>query len=321
MLTDHAILLQQWHIGQVQVPNRLALAPMDGFSDSPFRKIARQYGAGLLFTEFVNAMDVVAFVQHAHEQMAFDETERPIGIQLFDDLPERLVEAAKIIERKYQPDFIDVNFSCPDRRVVRRGAGAALLAQPAKIQQMVHSLSQQIHLPITAKIRLGLDQNNHNYLEVSRRIAEGGAECISIHARSTDQGMNGPVNWNAIAEVKQAILIPVIGNGNVRSFQDAQSLQRQTKCDAIMIGKAAIGNPWIFSSNQDSEISRQEMKLTILDHLELSLKKYGPERGLLLFRKHFKQYSRAFSLDIKKLNKQLTCLDPNIFIASFMKDW
>ncbi|MCE5207064.1 MAG: tRNA-dihydrouridine synthase family protein [Chloroflexi bacterium] len=302
-------------------PAHPILAPMDGVSDSPFRIIARRHGAGILYSEFINGMDIVSGNLLAHQKMLFTEQERPIGIQIFDDQPKRLLEAAKIVEEKYKPDFIDINFSCPDRRVLSRGAGAALLSKPDLIREMMVSLVNIIKIPITAKIRLGLSQESINYLEISHIIEDCGAAHLAVHARTADQGMQGCTNWEAIKLIKNFVHIPVIGNGDIRHPDDIQRMLAQTGCDAVMIGRGAIGNPWIFNQQSREEISLAEIKTTVLDHLELSLSKYGPEKGLFVFRKHFKQYSKSFDMSKSELTSLLTCENHVKFSNTILRDY
>ncbi|MBN2029364.1 tRNA-dihydrouridine synthase family protein, partial [bacterium] len=179
-------------IGSIPVRTNLALAPMDGFSDSPFRRIAKRHGAGLLFTEFINAIDVIADNPNLKEKLVFHPEERPIGFQLFDNQLERLLQASKKIFSRYRPDFIDVNLGCPNRRVTSRGAGAALLKKPDEVGRLIETLSREIDLPITAKIRLGPNENEKNFLEIAHVIENNGGQCVSLHARTTEQGLKGP---------------------------------------------------------------------------------------------------------------------------------
>mgnify|MGYP000853818078 FL=1 len=293
---------------------RPILAPMDGISDQPFRTIARQFGAGMLYTEFINAIDVVAGSPQVREKMRFTEFERPIGIQLFDDRPSRLLESARIVEREFHPDFIDLNFSCPDRRVTSRGAGAALLGKPEIIREMVQTLVREINLPISAKFRIGFNQESINFLETARIIEESGASHMAVHGRSADQGMLGKSNWDAIRQVKLQAHIPVIGNGDILSPQDIESMLEKTACDAVMIGRGAVGNPWLFNHQSRDDIDPRDVQSVILQHLDLTLSFYGTEKGMLVFRKHFKQYSRAFHLDRSHLESFLTSTNADSFI-------
>ena len=305
----------QFKIDGLEIPNRLALAPMDGYTDSPFRRIAKRFGAGLLYSEFINGMDVVINHPALKEKLSFTPEERPFGIQLFDDDPERLLKASQIVAQRYQPDFIDINFGCPNRRVVSRGAGAALLAYPERLGRMVNDLYTHSDIPITAKIRLGPDADTRNHLDVTRIIEENGAQCIAVHGRTTDQGLKGKADWDAIAEVCQTISIPVIGNGDVSHPHHITEKSRQANCEGIMIGRGAIGNPWIFSYQDKRQISKEEVIQVMAAHLELSMSFYGRERGLIIFRKHANEYIDSLNPSKQMRKELLTCRDPETFLA------
>lgn len=306
-------------IGSIPVRTSLALAPMDGFSDSPFRRIAKRHGAGLLFTEFINAIDVIADNPNLKEKLVFHPEERPIGFQLFDNQLERLLQASKKIFSRYRPDFIDVNLGCPNRRVTSRGAGAALLKKPDEVGRLIETLSREIDLPITAKIRLGPNENEKNFLEIAHVIENNGGQCVSLHARTTEQGLKGPAEWEAILLLKQELNIPVIGNGGIQTPDHIDKMERITNCDAVMIGRSAIGNPWIFSHLEPEKVSRKEIKYTLIEHLDLSLQLYGCEKGLIVFRKHASAYLRSLNLSKEKLKELLTCLEYKKFIAAIIR--
>jgi len=265
---------------------------MDGYTDLPFRLLCRRQGSAASISEFINGIDVENGHPHLNTKIKFSDEERPFAYQLFDDNPDRLLRAA-IELRKKNPDFIDVNMGCSARNVVNRGAGAGLLKEPKKIAIIIESLVKNLDIPITAKIRLGWDDSTINYPEVSKIIEEHGASALTLHARTRKQEYSGSADWNAIRTVKQQVKIPVIGNGDVKSYDDAQRMLSETGCDAVMIGRAAIGNPWIFS-NTNSSPGKLELFVMIENHLELITTHYGEKIGMLVFRKHLVRYLKEF---------------------------
>ncbi len=287
-------------IGTIPINGRVFLAPMDGFSDLPMRLISRQFGSCLSISEFINSIDIKQGHPHLIKQITFSETERPFAYQIFDDDPERMLAGAlKLRERN--PDYIDINMGCSARNVANRGAGAGLLKDPLKIGRIVESLVKHLDIPVTAKIRLGWDVTTLNYLETSRIIQESGASAIAVHARTRKQEFSGTAKWDAIGEVKAQLNIPVIGNGDVKSLDDAERMMAQTGCDAVMIGRAALGNPWIFSGSQRQDQSKSELLRVIEMHLHLNVEHYG-KIGIVLFRKHLTHYLRGYltSPEIRK---------------------
>lgn len=290
MILNHTAT--SFFIGNIPIPGRLLLAPMDGYSDLPMRLIAREYGSCVSISEFINTIDIKQGHPHLISQITFSETERPFAYQIFDDNPERMLEGAlKLRERN--PDYIDINMGCSARNVASRGAGAGLLKDPLKIGKIVESLVKHLDIPITAKIRLGWDITTLNYLETSRIIQESGASAIAVHARHRKQEFSGTAKWDAIGEIKAQLRIPVIGNGDVKSLADAERMMAQTGCDAVMIGRAALGNPWIFSGSQREEQSKAELLRVIEIHLHQNVEHYG-SIGIVLFRKHLTHYLRGY---------------------------
>jgi len=287
---------------------------MDGFSDQPFRSLARRLGSAMSYTEFVNAMDVISGHPRLEERLRFLEEERPVAFQIFDDDPDRLLRAALVL-RKRNPDIIDVNMGCSAKTVTGRGAGAGLLRDPQRIAEIFKSLTMELDIPITGKIRLGWDDENLNYLEVAHAIENNGGSLIAVHGRTKQQAYRGEANWSAIAEIKAAVNIPVIGNGDIRKAADIQRMQDFTGCDAVMIGRGAIGNPWIFSEIDREQVSVEQVRETMLAHLGKMLEFYGLERGLILFRKHASRYISAYGLTADQREKYLTSQRPDEFIS------
>jgi len=274
----------------------LVLAPMDGLSDIPFRSLIRSLGSAMSYTEFINAQDVINQHPGLDRRLSFYPFERPVVFQIYDSDPQCLIAAAQILCR-HDPDIFDVNFGCSARSVTHRGAGAALLRNPQKIALIISSLVKQVDRPVTAKIRLGWDESNLNYLEVAKAIEESGASLIAVHARTKVQGYSGRANWQAIAEIKQAVGIPVLANGDVRSVSDIEQIKSITACDGIMIGRAALENPWIFSRLDRNLVPIQTVYEFMKHHLAANLEYYGQERGVILFRKYAKRILAPLNLN------------------------
>ncbi len=307
-----------FYIGIVPVYGRYILAPMDGYTDHPFRLLCRQLGSAISISEFINGIDIANGHPHLPSKLMFSTEERPFSYQIFDDDPERLVNAAKYLARS-NPDFIDINMGCSARNVVNRGAGAGLLKDPQKIAKIMSSLVSAVDLPITAKIRLGWDEGSRNYLEVSKILEDNGASAISVHARTRKQEYSGIADWNSIGEIKNLVKIPVIGNGDVVNIADADRLMDQTGCDAVMIGRAAIGNPWVFNNVDSSEISAEIRFEMIENHLEKMISLYGSNLGVPIFRKHLVRYLAGYLLTSEIRREVFTITDKSQLISSIKK--
>jgi nifR3 family TIM-barrel protein len=293
-------------IQNIPVYGRLILAPMDGISDLPYRSLCRQFGSAISYSSFVGAIEILQGQERAWKELEFLPDERPVALQIFDNNVDRLAEAAKEIT-SLNPDIIDINMGCSVRRVSGRGAGAGLLRDPNQIAEIISTLTGELNVPITAKIRLGWDDDNLNYLEVAQKIEESGGSLIAIHARTREQAYAGSANWDAIAEIKEVVSIPVIGNGDIEAIEQIDQLIEHTGCDAVMIGRGAIGNPWIFQRRDRAHIPSYEVAEVISIHLGKMLVFYGMEKGLLRFRKHLVRYLRPMNLDDHYRRKLLTC--------------
>ncbi len=286
-------------VDNIKIKSDLILAPMDGLTDYPFREMVKQFHPGIIFSEFINAYDYLNGHPFFQQQIIFSEEQRPFAYQIFDNSPERILETAIYLAQK-NPDFIDINMGCSAKTVANRGAGAGLLNEPEKIKQIFTLLKKHISLPITAKIRLGWDDSSLNYLHISKLLEDSGCAMISVHGRTKKQGYQGKANWNAIAEVKSNVKIPVLANGDVISKADIDIIREMTNCDGIMIGRAALKNPWIFSGLDSNEVSLEQKLKLISDHLNLMIEFYGIGSGLILFRKYIKFY-----LDVSTLGRNL----------------
>lgn len=279
-------------VRDIPVYGDLILSPMDGFSDKPFRTICRAFGSAMSYTEFTSCDAILHNARLAREQLEFDPAELPqMTFQVFDSDEDRIVRAAEKIEA-LGPGIIDLNMGCSVSGVSGRGAGAGLLRDPAKIGRIFNRLSKTLKIPVTGKIRLGWDDTSRNYLTVARILEDNGAALIAVHARTKQQAYKGVADWSAIAEVKRAVKVPVIGNGDVRVVADIARIKAQTGCDGVMIGRAAIGNPWIFSRRDREEVGLDETVVLLRKHLAASVAFYG-DKGLILFRKHAVKYIHA----------------------------
>ena len=292
-----------FYIRKIPIHGDLILSPMAGYSDLPFRSLCRELGSAMSYTEFINARDVLAGNPYVQRKTKYNPEERPVVFQLYDDDPVRLREAAFRLQEQ-KPDIIDINMGCSVRRVSGRGAGAGLLRDPRKIAHIFNELSHKLSVPVSGKIRLGWDDDNRNYLLVARVIAENGGALVAVHARTRQQGYDSKADWDAIAEIKQSLSIPVLGNGDVRTAADIATLKKITGCDGVMIGRGAIGNPWIFSGLDRQQVSPQLVHHTMLKHLTRMRAFYGQQRGLVLFRKHLVHYISPLPVS-KTVRRQL----------------
>jgi tRNA-dihydrouridine synthase B len=297
-----------FNISDIPIYGKLILAPMDGFSDVPYRSLCRQYGSAISYTAFVNAIDIEGGSPHIIQELEYLPEERPVIFQIFDSSEDRLLAAALKIQ-KLKPDAIDINMGCSVRRVSGRGAGAGLLKDPGKIANIMQSLSRHLDVPTTAKIRLGWDDSSLNYLDIAKAIEDNGGALIAVHARTRAQGYGGKADWDAIAAIKQHVRIPVIGNGDIRTTSDIDEMLVHTNCDAVMIGRAAIGNPWIFRKQSLSDITMDEFKSVVFDHLDKMIAYYGLERAVVLFRKHLAGYIRPLNPSVTLRQSLLRCHD------------
>ncbi len=300
-------------VKNIPVYGDVILSPMAGFSDLPYRLICREYGSAMSYTEFVSADGILRHNDRTWEMLRFAPTESPMVFQIFGSDEDKLVEAARRIEQ-LGPDIIDINLGCSVRKVSARGAGAALLRDPAKIGRIFSRLTRALAVPVTGKIRLGWDDASLNYLQVAKVLQDNGAALVAVHGRTKMQAYNGAANWDAIAEVKQAVCIPVVGNGDVKTVADIARLKQHTGCDAVMIARAAIGNPWIFQGKDIEQVTLAEKGALIERHLNLMLEFYGEERGLVLFRKHIVKYVRGLSHIAQVKTRLITCTRPAEFI-------
>ena len=236
----------KWKIKDVEINNQIVFAPMAGVSNISYRQIIKEMGAGLIYSEMISTLGIKYNGKKTINLINFEESERPISIQIFGSDIDSFVEAAKYIESEFHPDIIDINMGCPVPKVaVKSQAGSALLKNPDKIAEIIRAIKKEITTPLTIKIRSGWDDKSINAVEVAKKAQAAGVDAIAIHARTRSQGYSGKANWDIIKEVKEAVSIPVIGNGDITSGEAAKRMLEYTGCDAVMIGRATLGNPWI----------------------------------------------------------------------------
>jgi nifR3 family TIM-barrel protein len=275
-------------IRDVPIYGDAILAPMDGYSDWPFRSLCRELGSAMSYTEFVQVEKILSRSKQPAKKLYFEEAERPVTFQLYGDNVEKITEAALRVQ-DWGPTIIDINMGCPAKSVSDRGAGVGMMKTPIKIARLFTKLSAKIKVPLTGKIRLGWERNK-NYKLIARIVEECGGSLIAIHGRTKEQSYSGAANWDAIAEIKASVKIPVIGNGDVKRVEDIEKIKKYTGCDAVMIGRAALANPWIFSRLDREQVSPKQVRDTVHTHLAKSINFYGDEDGQRLFRKYAVQY-------------------------------
>ena len=300
-------------VGDVPVYGDAILSPMDGFSDWPFRSICRELGSAMSYTEFVKDKFIVHALERIAARFTYEEAERPVAFQIYGDDPDELLEAALRVQ-ELKPDIIDINMGCPAKTVAHSGAGVGLMRTPLKVARIFRKLSAALEIPVTGKVRIGWE-DYRSYKLIARIVEENGGAALAVHGRTKEQGYGGEADWDAIAEVKAAVKIPVIGNGDVKVVADIDRMKAYTGCEAVMIGRAAVGNPWIFSRLDRSQVPPEAVRRMVRQHLERHMAFYGPRKGMMLFRKHAMQYLKLQRLPRATRTKILMQEDAEDFLA------
>lgn len=289
------------HIGAVTIENPVILGPMAGVTDLPFRVLCHEHGAGLVCTEMVSAKAILYHNRNTEDLMRTDEREHPVSLQLFGSNPEDVSEAASMIEDR-PFEIFDFNMGCPVPKVVNNGEGSALMKNPELAGRIISAVVKKVKKPVTVKIRTGFDKEHINAVEVAKILEDAGASAIAVHGRTRSQFYSGEADWNVIRQVKEAVSIPVIGNGDIRSPEDAEKMIRETGADGVMIARAAEGNPWIFSRTIAWLASGKklpgptvkELQDTILRHAAMMIECKGERIAVREMRKHVSWYTAGY---------------------------
>lgn len=308
----------KWKIGDVVINNKIVLAPMAGICNSAYRKIIKEMGCGLIYAEMVSDKAICYDNKKTIDMLYMEDVERPIVQQIFGSDKDSFVVAAKYIEENMKPDIIDINMGCPVPKVALRAqAGSALLKSPSKVKDIVSAVVRAVKCPVTVKIRSGWDANSINAVEIAKVCEEAGASAICVHARTRSQGYSGKADWDVIRDVKNTVKIPVIGNGDVTSPEKAKEMLEYTHCDAVMIGRGVLGNPWLirntilYLDGKDYILPTSIDKINMcIKHLKMLTELKSEKQAVLEIRNHIAWYLKGIkgSSEIKNKIYKMTKL-------------
>jgi nifR3 family TIM-barrel protein len=286
-------------------------------SESPFRQICRRYGADVVVSEFISSVGISLGIERVLAEMRFEAVERPIGIQIYGADAAVMAKAAGMVTELFAPDFVDINFGCPVKKVVRNNGGSGCLKDMGLVRGIISAVRDATRLPVTVKIRSGWDETLREPVEIGLRCQEAGAQALTLHPRTRTQMYQGNANWDEIAKVAQALTIPVIGNGDIRTPEDVLAMRNHTDCAGIMIARGSFGNPWLFAQARDllegrtkrADPTAAERFATALEHARLALRLQGDTRKTALeFRKHFGWYTKGLN-GASELRKRLFAIE------------
>jgi nifR3 family TIM-barrel protein len=295
----------------------LFLAPMAGVSESPFRQICRRFGADVVVSEFISSVGISLGIERVLAEMRFEAVERPIGIQIYGADAGIMAKAAGLVTELFEPDFVDINFGCPVKKVVRNNGGSGCLKDLGLVQGIIRAVKSATHLPVTVKIRSGWDEALRDPVAIALRCQDAGAQALTLHPRTRTQMYQGDADWDEIARVAAALTIPVIGNGDVKTPEDVSAMREHTRCAGVMIARGSFGNPWVFAQARDLLAGRakrpdptpQERFATALEHARLALRLQGDTRKTALeFRKHLGWYTKGLP-GAAELRQQLFAIE------------
>ncbi|AOS84519.1 tRNA dihydrouridine synthase DusB [Chlorobaculum limnaeum] len=308
-------------IGTIEIDRPIILAPMEDVTDRAFRQLCKQHGADIVYTEFISAEAIRRGAEKSIRKLRMDEHERPVAVQIFGSTVESMVEAAAIAE-SYEPDYLDINFGCPVKKVAGRGAGAALLREPEKLSAIASAVVNAVSLPVTAKTRIGWDHDSINITDTVRRFEDAGIQAVAVHGRTRSDMYKGRADWGRIAEAKAACSIPLIANGDVWNAADAVAMFAETGADGIMIGRGSIGNPFIFAQAKSLVKTGERLPApsyrdrieAAREHLRLSLEYKGEKHGVLEMRRHYSTYLKGLPGVSKVRNLLVREPDPAVIV-------
>jgi len=318
-----------FNIGKIQIKTPFFLAPMAGVTDHPFRLICKEYGAGVVYTEFVSSNGIIRENIKTLNMMKFEENERPIGIQIFGDDAEIVGKSARMVNEMFKPDLIDINYGCPVPKVTKSGAGSGAMKDLCIMEDITAAVIENVYdTPVTVKMRAGWDKDNIISTKAGQKLEKIGVKAITLHPRTTSQKFSGLSNWSLIKDLKEAVNIPVIGNGDINNINDYKRMLDETGCDAVMIARGALGNPWIFKELNNYLLNnKNKLNITLKDranvckrHYDLLKKDKSEHVCLNLTKKHFSWYLKGFD-GAAEWRKKFMYSKSNKEIEAHLKDF